>query len=327
MYADKGLAAAMFYMVLSPSMAFINKVLLTSYEFNFPFTIMACQMLVTIVALEFLRLSRIISLSSYSFHKGYSFFWPSVFYAATSVTSLMALNGMNIPMYGTIKRCGPLVTLILSITLLRKPFPSSIIVSSVLLITFGALVAGIGDMSTGSTAYICGSISVLSQALYLTLTQKSAESNVSSVQILQLNSFNTLPVFVISLVMANEPYWIPKHHSVNRMDFYLIFTLVVTCGALMNYSLFLCTALNCALTTSLVGVMKSVIQTAIGFFTFGGVKVLPINFTGIILNLIGGCLYTYGKYRDKVLKDRIIIPESNVEFNSNLVGVRVESGV
>lgn len=81
--------------------------------------------------------------------------------------------------------------------------------------------------------------------------------------------------------------------------FYVTFMMVVCCGALMNYSLFLCTALNSALTTSLIGVIKSVLQTAIGFFTFGGVTVLPLNATGIFMNLLGGTVYTYAKYRSK----------------------------
>lgn len=71
-------------------------------------------------------------------------------------------------------------------------------------------------------------------------------------------------------------------------------------GVLLNYSLFLCTEKNSALTTSLVGVLKSIMQTVIGFFTFGGVKFSVLNVFGISLNMIGGILYSYSKYKEKL---------------------------
>ena len=46
-------------------------------------------------------------------------------------SSLTALNGMNIPMYGAIKRCTPFVNLFLSVTILNKPWPSNLLVLSV----------------------------------------------------------------------------------------------------------------------------------------------------------------------------------------------------
>ena len=51
-------------------------------------------------------------------------------------------------------------------------------------------------------------------------------------------------------------------------------------GSLLTYSQFLCAAVCSALTASLVGVAKSVLQTIIGFFTFGGVRFHPLNVIG-----------------------------------------------
>ena len=50
---------------------------------------------------------------------------------------------------------------------------------------------------------------------------------------------------------------------------------------------------------SLVGVVKSVLTTIIGFFTFGGVPVTFLTVTGVALNTFGGILYTYAKYIEK----------------------------
>ena len=50
---------------------------------------------------------------------------------------------------------------------------------------------------------------------------------------------------------------------------------------------------------SLVGVVKSVLTTFIGFFTFGGVPVTSLTITGVLLNTVGGILYSYAKYIEK----------------------------
>lgn len=50
-----------------------------------------------------------------------------------------------------------------------------------------------------------GGLSVLAQGLYLTLVQQSAENHLSTWEILQLNSYNTLAPFIIMSVIVGEP--------------------------------------------------------------------------------------------------------------------------
>ena len=52
---SKSLAAALFYGTCSISMNFLNKAVLSSYNFNYPFFIMVCQMVTTIIFLDTLR--------------------------------------------------------------------------------------------------------------------------------------------------------------------------------------------------------------------------------------------------------------------------------
>ena len=49
----------------------------------------------------------------------------------------------------------------------------------------------------------------------------------------------------------------------------------------------------------MVGVVKSVLTTLIGFFTFGGVPVTFFTIMGVSLNTFGGALYSYAKYLEK----------------------------
>ena len=123
-------------------MTFANKAVLTSYSFNYPFFLVTCQMAVSIIVLESLRLTGRTSLVAFTLSRGGMFLAPSIFYAANCVFALTALGGMNIPMYGLIKRCIPLAILGLGVFVLRKPLPSMPICLSVGVITLGCIIAG-----------------------------------------------------------------------------------------------------------------------------------------------------------------------------------------
>ena len=81
--------------------------------------------------------------------------------------------------------------------------------------------------------------------------------------------------------------------------------LVVSMGCLLNFLLFLCTLYNSALTTSLTGALKSIVQTIIGMFTFGGISINIFTLSGIVINLTGGVIYSVAKFKDSQKKEAI----------------------
>jgi len=137
-----GLGVAFLYGSCSISMAFANKAILTVCSFNYPFFLVTCQMAISILVLELLRLSGRTSLVPFSLSRGWMFLVPSMLYAANCVFSLSALGGMNIPMYALIKRCTPMAILGLGVIVLRKPLPSMSICLSVGMMTLGCIIAG-----------------------------------------------------------------------------------------------------------------------------------------------------------------------------------------
>ena len=94
----KAFFVAVFYFTCSISMNFLNKAVVSSYDFNYPFFIMSCQMLATIIFLDISRLLKISKLNTYSLKEGVDFLPASLSFALHSTLSLMALHGMNIPM-------------------------------------------------------------------------------------------------------------------------------------------------------------------------------------------------------------------------------------
>ena len=138
----KGVVIAVACGACSLGMTLLNKSVLNLYAFNHPVFIVAAQMLFTVCSLEALRAARYVTLPRYTAARAGAFLAPSVFYGVHSVVSLTALSGMNLPMYGVIKRCNPAVILMLGCLLLRRPPPGSATIVAVLMITAGCLVAG-----------------------------------------------------------------------------------------------------------------------------------------------------------------------------------------
>lgn len=136
--------AAVLYGTCSVLIAFINKLLMTTYEFDFPVFIMMSQMLFTIILLEILSLPFIglINMPRYTLERGKMFAIPALFYGMNSVLALSALSHMNIALYGVLKRCVPLVTMVMSVLILKKGWPSKLTIGSVVFLTLGCIVAG-----------------------------------------------------------------------------------------------------------------------------------------------------------------------------------------
>ena len=72
------------------------------------------------------------------------------------------------------------------------------------------------------------------------------------------------------------------------------------------------------LPSSLVGVVKGVITTIIGFFTFGGVPITFLIVAGIVLNTLGGAIYTFAKYQEKMTME---MDKHFVEHTVDVTGV------
>lgn len=186
------------------------------------------------------------------------------------------------------------------------------------------IITGYGDLSFNLKAYICGIGSNFSQALYLLLVQKRIEEHYSVMETLQLNCFNTLPLLLIAALVNGEITSVAQYPDLADAHFLFIFFMCVTVGMLLNYSLFLCTSLTSALTTSVVGGLKALVQTLIGLFTFGGVSYNLPTFLGISMNLVGGIAYIWARYSEnsskkKNVKEVIRLPQSKSDISNGII--------
>jgi solute carrier family 35 protein len=84
-----------------------------------------------------------------------------------------------------------------------------------------------------------------------------------------------------------------EHEAWSDRGFVLLFIFSAFMGSVLNYSIFLCTTYNSALTTAVVGCLKNILTTYAGMVLFSGYTFSWINFVGINVSVIASLYYTY----------------------------------
>ncbi|XAR71461.1 hypothetical protein NMG60_11028730 [Bertholletia excelsa] len=296
---NHALFAAVSYGIASMAMVFINKAILMQYANSM--TLLTLQQLATTLLIHFGRVMGYTKAKGLNIVTAKKLVLVSLFYNANVAFALASLKGVNIPMYIAIKRLTPLAVLIAGF-FYGKGKPTTQVTLSVILTAAGVIIAALGDFSFDLVGYSMALTSVFFQTMYLVLVEKSgAEDGLSSIEIMFYNSFLSLP-FLLFLIIATGEF--PNSLSLlfaksNTLSFLVILILSLVMGIVLNYTMFLCTVVNSALTTTIVGVLKGVGSTTLGFVLLGGVEVHALNVTGLAINTAGGVWYSYAKYQQK----------------------------
>jgi len=297
---QRQLFTAVFYGFCSGSMNFLNKNVLSSWDFHYPRVLLLFQMIFLAIGIDILKLCGALRAHNYTFALGKTCAWVSLYFALNTTIALSALTGLNIPMYNAMRRCVPLASLIIGKIVLRNQKTPPGVWTSVFIITFGTIFAAMGDLNFHWYSYILGITSVITQALYLTTLQKTGvEKNIGSISLVYVNAINCMPIMCIVCFVSGDIQAITAYPNWSNPWFLLSFTGLVIWGCVFTYSMFLCTTTNSALTTALVATVKSAITTVIGMYTFGGVVPTVAFVTGQTLNFLGGCLYSYSKLKER----------------------------
>ncbi|KAH7573991.1 hypothetical protein JRO89_XS03G0235800 [Xanthoceras sorbifolium] len=291
------LSAALSYGIASMAMVFINKAVLMQYAHSM--TLLTLQQLATTLLIRIGRGTGYTKAREIDMATAKKLFPVSLFYNANVAFALASLKGVNIPMYIAIKRLTPLAVLVAGF-FSGKGKPTTQVILSVVLTAAGCVIAAIGDFSFDLFGYSMALTSVFFQTMYLVLVEKSgAEDGLSSIEIM----LESLSVLLLEFILDSfGNFRVGLSQKSNSFSFLVLLLLSLVMGIALNFTMFLCTIVNSALTTTIVGVLKGVGSTTLGFVLLGGVPVHGLNVTGLVINSAGGVWYSYAKYQQKKSK-------------------------
>eukprot|EP00475_Leptophrys_vorax_P018366 TRINITY_DN25090_c3_g1_i1.p1 TRINITY_DN25090_c3_g1~~TRINITY_DN25090_c3_g1_i1.p1 ORF type:complete len:471 (+),score=26.21 TRINITY_DN25090_c3_g1_i1:89-1501(+) len=202
----------------------------------------------------------------------------SVSYLLYMVVGMASIRGVSVPMYTALRRTTVAFTL-LAERLLAGQRHSAPTLVSVAIIVAGALIAGVRDLSFDAYGYGLVFLSNLTTAIYLAFISRLGKATgLNSFGLMWCNSVICTPALLLWTYCAGEIDRTLAFPQLLDVRFIAILAMSCAMAFTLNYTIFLNTALNSALTQTMCGNLKDLGTVGIGWALFGG---LPFDFLNV----------------------------------------------
>ncbi|KAK6927556.1 Sugar phosphate transporter domain, partial [Dillenia turbinata] len=304
----RGAFAAICYMSCAVLLVLFNKAALSSYNFPSANVITLFQMISSCCFLYALRRSKIIvfitnepltnadnSLSLVPIRTLIRTVPLSLAYLLYMLVTMESVRGVNVPMYTTIRRTTVVFTMIVEYILAGQKYTSSV-VGSVGLIVLGAFIAGARDLSFDTYGYAVVFVANITTAIYLaTIARIGKSCGLNSFGLMWCNGIICGPLLLFWTFIQGDLEMTRNFPYLLSPGFVVVLLLSCILAFFLNYSIFLNTTLNSALTQTICGNLKDLFTIGLGWMIFGGLPFDILNFIGQLLGFFGSGLYAYYK--------------------------------
>uniref|UniRef100_A0A3B3CIP8 Solute carrier family 35 member D3 n=1 Tax=Oryzias melastigma TaxID=30732 RepID=A0A3B3CIP8_ORYME len=291
-----GVSVAVAHGVFSGSLNILLKFLISNYHFTFLTLIQFLTSFTAAVTLETLRRLGRVQIPAFNMQLS-KFASVCILSTLQSTLTLWSLRGLSLPMYVVFKRCLPLFTLSIGVCVLRNGLPSPGVVTAVAITTGGAVLAGAGDLTGDPFGYVTGVLAVIIHASYLVLIQKtSLDSEYGPLTAQYAITIMASPVLLVCSVISMDAFNMWSYEGWKDPPILIIFILCIFIGCAMNFTTLHCTYINSAVTTSFVGVVKSIATITVGMLAFKDVAPTRLFIGGVAVNTVGSITYCVVKY-------------------------------
>lgn len=320
--ARKVFLSLLFFCGSSLGAIFVNKACLTHYKFNFPSSLMVLQAALTVVLLSTVSRLRpsLVSITPIKSSDWRRILPSTLFFIANVTVGLSALSRVNIPMFSAFRRLTVLFVMGAEYIMLHKTHSKPVIVSVVVL-TLGAFVSALGDVTFSATGYALVFMNNALTAAYLASIKRiMRELSLDPISLLYYSNIMGFPIILIIAIATGDVqqaiYTYYSNTNLRNSPYFLVALSFVAASAFcVNLSTSLCTHVTSPLTTSVAGQVKNVLQTFLGFFSWGYVPT-ALNLVGLFVALGGQMSFAMFKY----LENNSGIPVAdNSENEKNLL--------
>ncbi|KAL8496969.1 hypothetical protein ACS0TY_020594 [Phlomoides rotata] len=303
-----GAYAAVSYMACAVLLVLFNKAALSSYSFPHANVITLCQMISSSSFLYALRRLKLISFSTneptalpdnsktlVSIKALISTSPLSLTYLIYMLASMESVRGVNVPMYTTLRRTTVVFTMIIEYFMVGQRY-STHVLGSVSLILLGAFVAGARDLSFDAYGYLVVFISNITTAIYLTTIARIGKtSGLNSFGLMWCNGILCAPILLLWTFVNGDLEMTMNFPYLLSPGFLVVLLLSCILAFFLNYTIFLNTTLNSALTQTICGNLKDFFTILLGWVIFGGLPFDLLNVIGQLVGFLGSGMYAYYK--------------------------------
>lgn len=159
--------------------------------------------------------------------------------------------------------------------------------------------AGAGDLTGDPIGYVTGVLAVLVHAAYLVLIQKaSADTEHGPLTAQYVIAVSATPLLVICSFASTDSIHAWTFPGWKDPAMVCIFVACILIGCAMNFTTLHCTYINSAVTTSFVGVVKSIATITVGMVAFSDVEPTSLFIAGVVVNTLGSIIYCVAKFME-----------------------------
>ncbi|KAB0407287.1 hypothetical protein E2I00_000142, partial [Balaenoptera physalus] len=154
-----------------------------------------------------------------------------------------------------------------------------------------------GDLTGDPIGYVTGVLAVLVHAAYLVLIQKaSADTEHGPLTAQYVIAVSATPLLVIFSFASSDSIHAWTFPGWKDPAMVCIFVACILIGCAMNFTTLHCTYINSAVTTSFVGVVKSIATITVGMVAFSDVEPTSLFIAGVVVNTLGSIIYCVAKF-------------------------------
>lgn len=252
--------ALLFFCFSSLGAIFVNKMCLTHYRFSYPSALMLMQSIFTFCLIpiaQFIKpsLVRVTPLKRGEWRR---LVLPAAVFVANVTVGLNALRRVNIPMFSAFRRLTVLFVMAAEFVMLRKTH-SRRVVGSVVVLTSGAFVSAVGDVTFSALGYALVFINNALTACYLASIKRAMrDSALDPLSLLfHVNRLALPAIFAIAVItgdLQSAFFAYRTRIELRSSPFFLPILICVAMSAfLVNLSTSVCTHVTSPLSTAVAG--------------------------------------------------------------------------
>nr|CAJ2472154.1 unnamed protein product [Leishmania braziliensis] len=284
--------SVMAYSFCSVSMILVNKLIMNTYDMNFPFGILLLQTGGALMIVTLAKATRFIDYSAFSLDVAKQWLPLTLLFVSMLSTSMKSLGSMSVAAQTIIKNLAVVFIALGDKFLYGKAQTPSVYVSFALMF-FGSYLGAKGDKWVTPWGLFWTFLNIAATVLY-TLYMKtmlgSVSNSIGRYGPVFYNNLLSLPFFLVMGVGEIMPFATAISETTSLGKLVLVFSVLVS--SVMTFSVFWCMSITSPTTMSVIGSLNKIPLTFLGMLVFHQFPTAT-GYVGIVVALAAGFLYTH----------------------------------
>jgi GDP-mannose transporter len=286
------------YSACSVSMVLLNKMISYGLEPDVrerlpDLSVVLYQCLIAVVLVEAAKFLKMVDYPSFKVETAVSWVPLNLLFIGMLSSGFIALTYVSVPMITVTKNLTNLITVAGDYFLFGESF-TMVVVVSIMLMTLGAVMAGLNDLEFSLIGYCWVAVNCLCTSSY-TLYMRYASTNIKLPRFGMIYYNNLLSALILlPICMLRQEYKALYDSEMMTPYFIICNTLAGVVGFYLNFASLWCVSATSATTYAIVGSLNKVPITVLGFVLFNA-KMTNEGILFVILATAGGFLYGYAK--------------------------------